>query len=374
MVHILVLKKIEQGLILDRIFQVEPSISSDDIEAVNNYISSGSWITENKLTLELENNTRNYLGREYAVAVPNGTIAIYLSLLSAGIKDGMKVAVPNLTMIATINAVLWANAEPILVDVDESLCMSYEKLLELDEKIDCAIFVPLNGRTGEGEKIYKWCKENEIIFIEDSAHALGSNYESSKCGALGDLSILSFTPHKIITMGQGGMILTDDESLYDYLISIKTFNRSKEKSDWHEGFGLNFKITDLQAALGISQFEKLNFFVEKKLNTLKYYEENIQSNVLTVKPFKKTEVPWFFDVEFDSKQIKDKFKEYLDKNGIETRDFYPALSSQKYLDEYKSDNLEYSENIYNRLLWLPSGNNISEEQLSFICETVSKFK
>ena len=374
MVHILVLKKTEQGLILDRIFQVEPSISSDDIEAVNNYISSGSWITENKLTLELENNTRNYLGREYAVAVPNGTIAIYLSLLSAGIKDGMKVAVPNLTMIATINAVLWANAEPILVDVDESLCMSYEKLLELDEKIDCAIFVPLNGRTGEGEKIYKWCKENEIIFIEDSAHALGSNYESSKCGALGDLSILSFTPHKIITMGQGGMVLTDDESLYNYLISIKTFNRSKDKSDWHEGFGLNFKITDLQAALGISQFEKLNFFVEKKLNTLKYYEENIQSNVLTVKLFKETEVPWFFDVEFDSKQIKDEFKEYLDKNGIETRDFYPALSSQKYLDEYKSDNLEYSENIYNRLLWLPSGNNISEEQLSFICETVSKFK
>ena len=374
MVHILVLKKIEQGLILDRIFQVEPSISSDDIEAVNNYISSGSWITENKLTLELENNTRNYLGREYAVAVPNGTIAIYLSLLSAGIKDGMKVAVPNLTMIATINAVLWANAEPILVDVDESLCMSYEKLLELDEKIDCAIFVPLNGRTGEGEKIYKWCKENEIIFIEDSAHALGSNYESSKCGALGDLSILSFTPHKIITMGQGGMVLTDDESLYNYLISIKTFNRSKDKSDWHEGFGLNFKITDLQAALGISQFAKLNFFVEKKLNTLKYYEENIQSNVLTVKPFKETEVPWFFDVEFVSKQIKDGFKEYLDKNGIETRDFYPALSSQKYLDEYKSDNLEYSENIYNRLLWLPSGNNISEEQLSFICETVSKFK
>ena len=374
MVHILVLKKIEQGLILDRIFQVEPSISSDDIEAVNNYISSGSWITENKLTLELENNTRTYLGREYAVAVPNGTIAIYLSLLSAGIKDGMKVAVPNLTMIATINAVLWANAEPILVDVDESLCMSYEKLLELDEKIDCAIFVPLNGRTGEGEKIYKWCKENEIIFIEDSAHALGSNYESSKCGALGDLSILSFTPHKIITMGQGGMVLTDDESLYNYLISIKTFNRSKDKSDWHEGFGLNFKITDLQAALGISQFEKLNFFFEKKLNTLKYYEENIQSNVLTVKPFKETEVPWFFDVEFDSKQIKDEFKEYLDKNGIETRDFYPALSSQKYLDEYKSDNLEYSENIYNRLLWLPSGNNISEEQLSFICETVSRFK
>ena len=286
----------------------------------------------------------------------------------------MKVAVPNLTMIATINAALWANAYPVLVDVDESLCMSYEKLLELEEKIDCVIFVPLNGRTGDGEKIQKWCKENEIIFIEDSAHALGSNYASDKCGSLGDLSVLSFTPHKIITMGQGGMVLTNDESFYNYLISIKTFNRSKDKSDWHEGFGLNFKITDLQASLGLSQFKKLNYFVEKKLKTLKYYEENIHSNILTVKSFKENEVPWFFDVEFDSKQIKDEFKEYLAKNKIETRDFYPALSSQKFLDRYKSDNLEFSESTYNKLLWLPSGNNLSEEQLSFICETISRYK
>ena len=95
---------------------------------------------------------------------------------------------------------------------------------------------------------------------------------------------------------------------------------------------------------------------------------------MTVKPFKETEVPWFFDVEFNSKATKDGFKKYLDENGIETRDFYPALSSQKYLDEYNADNLEFSENIYDKLLWLPSGNNLSEKQLSFICETISNFK
>ena len=244
--HILVPTKTEQGLILDRIFQVEPSISNDDIEAVNNYISSGSWITEHKLTEDLENQIKQYLDREYAVAVPNGTIAIYLSLLAAGVKENMRVVVPNVTMIATINAVLWAKAEPILVDVDENLCLSYEKLMNIDEEIDCLIFVPLNGRTGDGEKIREWCSKSNIIFIEDSAHALGSSYKSSKCGSIGDLSVISFTPHKIITMGQGGMVFTNDQNFYDYLISIKTFNRSKDKSDWHEGFGLNFKITDLQ--------------------------------------------------------------------------------------------------------------------------------
>ena len=374
MVRILDQKKTELELKLDKIFQVEPLISEEDIKNVNTYISSGSWVTENNVTKELENDIKNYLGREYALAVPNGTIAIYLSLLSAGITDGMKVAVPNLTMIATINAVLWANAEPIMIDVDESLCMSYEKLLEVDEKIDCVLFVPLNGRTGEGEQIQKWCKENDVIFIEDSAHALGSSYESKKCGSLGELSILSFTPHKIVTMGQGGMVFTDDEKLYNYLISIKTFNRSKDKSDWHEGFGLNFKITDLQASLGLSQFKKLDFFIEKKLKTLKYYQKNIQSDDIKVRPFKQNELPWFFDIELNSEDEKEEIKKYLDENGIETRDFYPALSSQKYLDMYKSDNLEFSENIYNTLLWLPSGNNLSEEQLSYICKTISNYK
>ena len=161
---------------------------------------------------------------------------------------------------------------------------------------------------------------------------------------------------------------------YEYLIALKTFNRSKDKSDWHEGFGLNFKITDLQASLGLSQFKKLDFFIEKKLKTLKYYQKNIESDDIKVRPFRQNELPWFFDIELNSEDEKEEIKKYLDENGIETRDFYPALSSQKYLDMYKSDNLEFSENIYNKLLWLPSGNNLSEEQLSYICKTISNYK
>ena len=374
MVHILVLKKTEQGLILDRIFQVEPSISSDDIEAVNNYISSGSWITEHKLTEDLENQIKQYLDREYAVAVPNGTIAIYLSLLAAGVKEDMKVVVPNLTMIATINAVLWAKAEPILVDVDEDLCLSYEELIKVDEEFDCLVFVPLNGRTGDGEKIQKWCSENNIIFIEDSAHALGSSYKSYKCGSIGDLSIISFTPHKIITMGQGGMVFTNNQNFYEYLISIKTFNRSKDKSDWHEGFGLNFKITDLQASLGLSQFSKLEQFISKKMHILNYYQNNINSDKVKLKTFKEGELPWFFDIELETLEEKEELKNYLDKNNIETRDCYPALSTQNYLNNYKNNELSFSEEICNKILWLPSGNNLNDEQLSYICKTLANFK
>ena len=258
----------------NRIFQVEPSIDDSDIKSVVDYLNSGGWLTEHKITQELEKNIKDFIGRRYSHAVPNGTIAIYLALLASGIGKGKKVGVPNLTMIATINAIIWADAEPVLIDVDESLCLSYEKLMKIDEEFDCLIFVPLNGRTGDGEKIQEWCSENNIIFIEDSAHALGSSYKSQKCGSLGDLSVISFTPHKIITMGQGGMVFTNDQNFYEYLISIKTFNRSKDKSDWHEGFGLNFKITDLQSSLGLSQFSKLEQFISKKMHILNFYQNN----------------------------------------------------------------------------------------------------
>ena len=180
---------------------VEPNISQQDIENVTEYISSGAWVTEHKLTNSLEESIGAYVNRKYAVAVPNGTIGIYLALLAAGLTDGKKVAVPNLTMIATINAVLWANAVPVIVDTNNQLTMSLDSLKTAGE-LDGVIFVPLNGRTSSGEEIEQYCKEKNIKLIEDSAHALGSNYANKNCGSLGDLSIFSFTPHKIITMGQ----------------------------------------------------------------------------------------------------------------------------------------------------------------------------
>ena len=186
--------------------QVEPFIDEEDIDNVTDYLKSGGWITEHGKTRELEENIKSFVGRDYATAVPNGTIAIYLSLLGLGLKN-KRIAVPNITMIATINSILWAESIPVLIDVDENLCMSYENLIK-NKDIDAVIYVPLNGRTGDGEKINDWCIENNIPLIEDSAHSLGSSYKNISCGNLGSTSIISFTPHKIITMGQGGMVLT----------------------------------------------------------------------------------------------------------------------------------------------------------------------
>ena len=160
-------------------------------------------------------------------------------------------------------------------------------------------------------------------------------------------------------MGQGGMVLTDSENLYNDLIDIKTFNRSKDKSDWHEGFGLNFKITDLQASLGISQFRKIEEFIEKKKNILETYKKNIKDvNFINFQPY---ETPWFIDLICKTTQERDELSKYLNDKNILTRDSYPALSFQKYLKNIEKTYLTYSEDISKRILWLPSSTIVKDE-------------
>jgi len=404
-----------------KINQFEPKISKKDKLAVNSYLNSGGWLTENKLTKDLENKVAAYVNRKYAIAVPNGTQAIYLSLLAAGIEKGSVVAVPNLTMIATINAVIWAGATPYIVDTDEYLCMDFEKLnkiknldaviyvplngrtkngIDIDrwckknnikliedsahalgstyenkiKNLDAVVYVPLNGRTKNGIDIDRWCKKNNIKLIEDSAHALGSTYENKiMCGGLGDLSIFSFTPHKIITMGQGGMVLTDNKKMFEKLFKLKTFNRMKNKSDWHADFGLNFKITDLQASIGLSQFDQLNSFISTKKKNYQKLKKIIKNENVTVSEFENYETPWFYDLKFNSKATRNKFFSYMVKNEIETRPHYPCLSKQKYLKGVMSTNLEYSETESDKLIWLPSSTNLKVKEIKLIAETINNF-
>ena len=354
----------------EKINQIEPEITPQDIDEVTKYLGSGSWITEHKITGSLEDQIANIVGRKHSVAVPNGTIAIYLSLVANGITKGKRVAVPNITMIASINAVIWADATPVLIDVDSNLTMSIDSLKEQSD-IDAVIFVPLNGRTGNGLEIEKYCKENNILLIEDSAHALGSKYINKNCGTLGDTSVLSFTPHKIITMGQGGMVLTDNPNTHEELINLKTFNREKDKSDWHAGFGLNFKITDLQSSLGLSQLSRLDSLVKKKKELFHYFLNNLEH--VEMIEFKDFETPWFIDIILSSKEECNELSDYLKEQSIETRFCYPPLSLQQYLNNVEQTSLENSVDIAQRILWLPSSTKLNEEELEKIVTTVNKF-
>ena len=355
-----------------KINQVQPLVTKNDAKAVYDYLLSGGWVTEHRVTKDFEDKIKEFVNRKHAVAVPNGTIAIYLALLASGIKKGDRVAVPNITMIATVNAIIWAGATPVLIDVEKDLTMSFEKLT-YTPKLKAVIFVPLNGRTSNGAEIELWCKEKNIILIEDSAHALGSKYSNGKfCGNLGDLSVFSFTPHKIITTGQGGMVLTNNKKFEKELIKIKTFNRRKDKIDWHDGFGLNFKITDMQSALGLSQFSSLNKRIEHKRKIHGLFQK-VKSDYFKIGSFLNHEVPWFIDLTSNTKKDLNKLKGLLSKNNIETRTSYPALSKQKYLRDISNQDLSYSEKIHEKILWLPSSSDLDEKSITKIVKKINNF-
>lgn len=350
--------------------QIEPVITEEDIDSVDKYLRSGGWLTEHSLTRKLEEEISEYLGRNHAVAVPNGTVAIYMALKTQGLGPGDRVAVPNITMVATINAVIWAGAAPVLVDVDENLCMSID-LLKKVNKPDAVIFVPLNGRTGNGLEIEEWCLENGVILIEDSAHALGSEYSEKKCGSLGDMSILSFTPHKIITSGQGGLLLTDDEDSYQKMYDYKSFNREEEASDFHKGFGLNFKFTDLQASLLLSQLERLDYLIESKKSIFSKYVEKTtlsEGRYLKLRDF---ETPWFVDYLLMEGQEQETYRDSLLKQNIQIRKGYPPLSFQPMFREVERTGLTYSEEIAKRIVWLPSSTNLSEDDINLVSSSLN---
>ena len=349
--------------------QIEPVITEEDILSVDEYLRSGGWLTEHSLTKKLEKEISDYLERSYAVAVPNGTVAIYMALKIQGLGPGDRVVVPNITMIATINAVIWAGAEPVLVDVDENLCMSVD-LLKTVNKPDAVIFVPLNGRTGNGLQIEEWCLENGVILIEDSAHALGSQYSEKKCGSLGNMSILSFTPHKIITSGQGGLILTDDEDSYTKMSDYKSFNRTEEASDTHKGFGLNFKFTDLQASLLLSQLARLDSLIESKQSIYSTYVENTTLSEERYLKFQDFETPWFIDYLLMKDEEQDKYRDLLLEKNIQIRKGYPPLSSQPMFREVERTDLTYSEEIANRIIWLPSSTNLSKDDIKLVSSSL----
>ena len=172
-------------------------------------------------------------------------------------------------------------------------------------------------------------------------------------------------------MGQGGMILTDRKTLSDFIVGIKTFNRIGDKSDFHKGFGLNFKITDLQASIGNSQFKKLDKHIEIKRKVLNYYKNTI-SDELKIIEFTKNEVPWFIDIFFKNKSTRTRAINKLSETGIETRLSYPPLSKQKYLKKYANNNLNYSETVYEKILWMPSSLNLTKKSISKICSIINE--
>lgn len=354
---------------------MEPWFGSEEKEALNQYMDEGGWLTEFKRTTEFEQRIAEYTEAKHCVVVNNGTISLTLAALACGIKAGDEVIVPDFTMIATPNSVKMFGAIPVFVDVEpETLCMDI-KLAEraVTSKTKAIMFVPANGRYPNSgiDSFVTLAKKHNLIFIEDSAQSLGSFYPDGRHqGSVGSVGSFSFSAPKIVSTGQGGALITNDEAIASKLRKLKDFGRSGGGNDIHDSIGYNFKFTELQAVIGNEQMKKLPWRVERKKEILKLYMKNLEL-VNEIKFFDQDlscTTPWFIDI-FAEK--RDELMKYLKENGIGTRIMYPPINKQ---EAYKvPGNHPVSDLVGEKGLWLPSASQLSDEQIIMICERIRHF-
>ena len=317
------------------IVQYAPEFGVEERQAVTDYMASGAWLTEHVETELFEAALADTVGVPYVSAVNNGTISLSLALLALGLKPGDRVVVPDLTMIATAFAVQLIGCVPVLCDVDPSdLCLDLERAIDrlLDSSAKAVIYVSLNGRSHSAADLIAFrgdLHSYNAYLVEDAAQSLGSYTPDGRpLGSLGDISSLSFSPHKIISTGQGGAILTSDPALHQRVERLKDFGRLTGGEDIHEHFGVNAKFTDLQAVVGLAQLGKLPQRVHQKLGLYNLYQGGLAGLSDYLMPMPHYSTPWFMEV-YTVDDCRDELREYLTKHGIGTRTVYPALHTQR---------------------------------------------
>jgi perosamine synthetase len=350
--------------------QYHPNYSEKAKKALHDFIDSDTWFTEHHKTREFEEKISQFLGMKHTNCVNNGTISLSIALLACGIQPKDVVVVPDLTMMASATAVQFIGATPIFIDIEpNTLTLDIRKTIDLIiqdplSRIKAVIFVSLNGRTNPLLGALKnVCENRNIALIEDAAQSFGSSIYKEA-----DIISFSFSPHKLVSCGQGGCLVTNDDDLALKIKRLKNFGRDLGGEDRHDWFGINSKFTDLQAVLGLSQLEEIS--INKIKKTVIYHSYYVLLNG-NVEIFSNEDyLPWFVDVYFDSKEQKERVKENLKKNNIGYRDIYPPLHTQKCFD--LTNQYPIGTDYSSRGLWLPSSLDLSYEDIIFITEKIKE--
>lgn len=355
--------------------QMEPWFGEEERQAMDKYLGQGGWITEFKQTQAFEKAIADYTGAKHCVVVNNGTISLTLAAIAAGIKAGDEVIVPNFTMIATPNSLKLFGAKPMFVDVEqETLCLDIQLVEKaITPQTKAIFFVSANGRYPRAgiDAFLELAKKHSLILLEDSAQSLGSFYsDGTHIGRKGLIGSFSFSAPKVISTGQGGALITDDDEIAGKLRRLKDFGRTGGGNDIHDSIGWNFKFTDIQAVIGIEQMKKMSWRVNRKKEILKLYREGLK-NVKQIRFFEQDlnfTTPWFIDVFAEN---RNELQVYLKKQSIGTRVMYPPINKQKAYNlpgEYPVSNL-----VGEKGLWLPSASQLTDEQIIYITLKINDF-
>ena len=332
---------------------------------IKSYISGTSPVIK-----EFENKFSNFIGKDYAIAVSNGSVALDLSLQALDLRENDEVILPSFTIISALSAVLRTPAKPVFCDVDEFTWNTDLKHIKdlISDNTKAIILVHTYGLVSDVVGIKDYCAERNITIIEDTAEAHGQSIENKMCGSFGQISTFSFYANKHITTGEGGMILVDSKELYKKLLNMRNLDFNNKKRFVHENLYWNYRLSGLQAALGLSQIKTINSTIRRKIIQAKNYynllEEHQDKFQLPIKKINGVyNHYWVFGIVLKREGIRDNLINYLDENGIETRPFFYPLHKQPLLGG-KYENLEYknSERIGTNGLYLPMGKRLTKSQ------------
>jgi perosamine synthetase len=355
----------------------QPSLNGNEKKYVNECLDS-TWISsKGKFILEFETAFANYINVNHAATVSNGTVAIHLALLALGIGEGDEVIVPTLTYVASVNAITYTGARPVFVDsLNDTWQLDPEDVEnKIGPKTKAIMAVHLYGHPCDMDKLQDICKRHNLFLIEDCAEAIGSKYKEKYVGSFGDISTFSFFGNKTITTGEGGMVMTNDETLFDRVVHFKCQGLAKHREYWHDVIGYNYRMTNVCAAIGLAQLEMVQEFLDLKRQIAKTYAEGFIDSDISFHQ----EHPdvyhsyWMCSILVKNPGKRDSVRKHLTEKGIETRPvFYPVHTMPIYSEKFQKHPV--AEDLGWRGINLPSFPGLKTDQLREIISTIKSAK
>jgi perosamine synthetase len=356
----------------------EPTLGGNEIEYVLDCLET-NWISSAGKYIPLfEEQFAQKCGAAYGVTCMNGTVALHLALATLGVGPGDEVIIPTFTMIATANAVSYTGAKPVLVDSEmQTWNMDVNQVADkITERTRAIMPMHTYGHPVDMDPLMELADKHGLYVVEDAAEAHGAAYKGRKTGSLGHAGCFSFYANKIITTGEGGMVTTSDPEIARLARNLRDHAFSHERHFWHKYRGYNYRMTNLQAAVGLAQTERFEEFVQARRDHARQYNallEDVPGLVTPPEAEWATNVYWMYSilVQDEFGLSRDELRARLARRGIETRTFFIPMHLQPiYYETYKGERHPVSEELCRRGLYLPSASSLTPGEITLICEAV----
>jgi len=359
-----------------------PLLAGNEKKYLNECIDTGWISSEGPFVKKFENNMASYIGRKYATACANGSAAIDIAVRALELKAGDEVIMPTFTIISCAQSLVNHGVIPVLIDSDyRTFNINVEEIeSKITSKTKAIMIVHIFGLTTDIDPLIVIAKKHNLKIIEDAAEVIGQNYKGQKCGSFGDISTFSFYSNKHITTGEGGMVLTDDKNLDDRAKSLRNLCFTNDRFV-HEEIGFNYRLTNMQAALGVAQLEQIEDIIIKKRWIGNIYNELLKDLDMINLPLSKTNycenIYWVYAITLKDNCVKTAKQVMNELNELEigTRPFFFPMHKQPIFNKkglFLNEMLPNSEKLYQKGFYIPSGLALTEDQLKEVSSALHK--